>query len=1646
MSLRHLFYRTLITIDELRNAVREVCSSKDQRSRADAQTVLEQRVMLSASPLAVSPDSAPALADAEGVPAELTFQQQDDATVGQSETAAAEQDFRQIVFLDTRLESLAAFEQSPLHEQLADHVRLVMLEADRDGIEQITEVLAEHTGMEAIHIVSHGDHGQIQLGGSLLSADSLDGYAGQIASWQSALSSDADILFYGCNVAADAEGQLLVDSISALTEADVAASDDVTGHTDLGGDWEFEYSAGSVETEGVFSLAVQQNWYETLAVTIVVDTTVDDAAGHGNYGDTSSFTALLADKGDDGRISLREAIDVANNQVGTDTIEFEIADALVGGVHTINLSSALSAISDTVVLDATTDGDFADAPIIVLNGAAAGVTADGLRLIAGSDGSTIRGLNIQQFGDEGILVNDSDGHTIVGNWIGLSADGTSDQGNGGFGIEVYESAGLTIGGSTAADRNVISGNDGTGIILFGSSTTSNIVQGNYIGTNATGTAAVGNSSDGISLDGGASGNTIGGDRAVGQGNVLSGNLNDGLEIGNAGTDNNLIYGNYIGTNFDGTSALGNARHGVVIYNGVQGTQVGGTGTGQGNIISGNADAGIVIDGNSVATTSGNLVQANYIGADVTGMLDLGNATDGIVIKNGAQGNTIGGPTAAHRNIISGNNNDGIWITGSNTDSNVVQGNWIGLDAAGGALGNSYHGIGIENGVANNLIGGTDSGEGNTIAYNAWDGIAVGSTTGTGNAALGNEFIGNGNLAIDLEGGTEDGFSVTANDTSDGDTGPNDLQNYPDITQADLSGTDLTVSGSLDTDGLNTQYRIEFFGSASGSEDGSGHGEGGVYLGATTVTTDGSGDAAFSGVTLTSVTLGGGDYVTATATRVDDAGQVGTNDLLAYGDTSEMAANFVVTATNTPPSDLAATLTAEGGLSINQDGGNDAYFIADDGDQVFGGRTALTVEVRFSMDSIANGTHFLSYATTTDNDTFRFNIGTGGEFRILVNGSFVQSNAMDYSTLADGEQHSLAVTWDSSGGLWEIFVDGALVDSGSGHRAGEALYGGGTLVVGNEQDGIDVGYDTASVLSATLYDVRVFDTVRSDAQIAANYRSTLLFDESGMVANWTFSDLSAAGVTTETVSGNNLTLKHVAEPGFTASNPGLHLVVDEGARNGTAVGTVAATDTEREALIASLLAADPNLVFSAETGKFYKHWSGAGHFTTATAGAGSQLLNGVGGELATIHSAVDNSAVFEAYNAAGASAEAWLGGTDATVEGEWRWQSAGSDGDSFWIGTASGHASNGAYTNFRGVEPNDSGGEDYLVMFSDGGWNDGGVSQASDAMLQWDADSVLDHAGPTGEQPLTYSIQSQTVAGAFTVDADSGQITVANGSLLDYETHASHTVTIRVTDVDGNTYDEAFAIALNDLVESNNAPTDLSSGIELNTDGGNDAYLQTTTDLIAGLSSVTVETSFRVDQINGDKVALVDFYSTSGIDDELMVRLASSGEIEIGIGDVNVTSTNQYSSLLDGQQHHVAFSWDADGGVWAVYVDGEFAESGSGLRSGTLLSAGTYLGIGQTFDDAGDSDAIRAFSGAFYDVRLWNEVRSEAEIALNYQQKLDVWESAGQPGCQLADGRVQRLERGRRYRQWQQPQCRACQWDRLHGQHADGGPTHWRAQR
>jgi parallel beta-helix repeat protein len=346
--------------------------------------------------------------------------------------------------------------------------------------------------------------------------------------------------------------------------------------------------------------------------------------------------------------------------------------------------------------------------------------------------------------------------------------------------------------------NLISSNGGNGVRLSDPGTTLNDVQGNLIGTNQLGTLPLGNASYGnglfgVTISNGAQDNLIGGTGGVafttGQGNLISGNVQGGVDISGAGTRLNQLQGNFIGTDISGASPLGNGGSGVDIDLGADTNTVGGS-AGLANVISANAGTGVLITDSG---SSSNAVESNLIGTTRDGKAALGNGADGVAIRNGASGNTIGGSSGAAGNLISGNAKAGVFLVNS-ADANTVQWNLIGTDAmtnaslengsygvivfssgdtvvdnlisgnhASGvllegseniiqsnkigtnfagtaAVPNQRNGISIEVlfGAGGNTIGGTVPVSGNLISGNGWNGIEVVGPSSAGNLIEGND--------------------------------------------------------------------------------------------------------------------------------------------------------------------------------------------------------------------------------------------------------------------------------------------------------------------------------------------------------------------------------------------------------------------------------------------------------------------------------------------------------------------------------------------------------------------------------------------------------------------------------------------------------------------------------------------------------------------------------------------------------------------------------------------------------------------------------------------------------------------------------------------------------------------------------------------
>jgi IPT/TIG domain/S-layer homology domain len=409
--------------------------------------------------------------------------------------------------------------------------------------------------------------------------------------------------------------------------------------------------------------------------------------------DSGDSTNACATSGS-GTCTLRDAIGYANAHSGT-TIAFDIAG---GGVHTITPGSAYPTITAPVTIDGFTQpgsspntngpgsGDNST-HLIEIDGTNTGAAVGDATFAfnTGSDGSVVRGLVINRSAQTAVQVLGANGVVIEGTFIGTDPTGMTARAIAGFGILVDSGAtNVTVGGEPAAARNVIAACALAGV-AFGSSFddggSGHLVEGSFIGTNAAGTAALPNGS-GVGLSYGVSNTTIGDPGGSFGRNLISGNAGRGVGISNGlgspDVTNNVVEGNYIGTDVTGQVPLGNGSFGVGVY-GLSNT-VGGTLPWSPNVIADNGGGGIDIE-----SGNGTVVEANFIGTDLSGTIPLGNHGPGIGI---AAGNvTVGG--IGHGNQIAyntGPNGDGVLVysgTGDTIRGNSIHDNAaIGIDLGG----------------------------------------------------------------------------------------------------------------------------------------------------------------------------------------------------------------------------------------------------------------------------------------------------------------------------------------------------------------------------------------------------------------------------------------------------------------------------------------------------------------------------------------------------------------------------------------------------------------------------------------------------------------------------------------------------------------------------------------------------------------------------------------------------------------------------------------------------------------------------------------------------------------------------------------------------------------------------------------------------
>ena len=367
-------------------------------------------------------------------------------------------------------------------------------------------------------------------------------------------------------------------------------------------------------------------------------------------------TFVVSNTNNAGAGSLRTAIVDSNNAATVDMINFNIPG---GGVEVITVQSALPAITGQVTINGNSQPGFAGTPLIELTSNA--VSGNGLAINA--SGSVVKGLWIYNFAGSGIRLS-ADDCTIAGNGLGaaLTATGVptdstaspSRRAPPGTGLgallprpritslattarvfcsrakvpramscrEIESEAsgavslsnrlgmwiasgasGNFIGTAVAGGGNVISVNEFSGISITGNGTNSNVIVNNQIGGYGIAGSPTGNGQHGVYIGGGISSNRIGGTTAAAR-NIISENLESGVQIEGPTTTGNTVLGNYIGTNPNGDAAFGN-RFGVFIGNRAHDNIVGGTASGSTNVISGNLQAGVVIDGPGIRAISCN---------------------------------------------------------------------------------------------------------------------------------------------------------------------------------------------------------------------------------------------------------------------------------------------------------------------------------------------------------------------------------------------------------------------------------------------------------------------------------------------------------------------------------------------------------------------------------------------------------------------------------------------------------------------------------------------------------------------------------------------------------------------------------------------------------------------------------------------------------------------------------------------------------------------------------------------------------------------------------------------------------------------------------------------------------------------------------
>jgi Ca2+-binding RTX toxin-like protein len=377
---------------------------------------IEPRILHSAdiSPLQLTEDAS------EGV-AEMRYLDGNGEFIHETSTQQQEES-RELIFVDT---------STPDYQSLVDHIvsgsndqdqyEIVLMDSESDGLDTITDTLASRNDLSAVHIISHGSDGNVELGSTNLTNELLAQRAGDVASWADAFTGSGDILIYGCNLAATEVGQDLVDDLAVLTRTDVAASDDLTGHASLGGDWDLEYQFGDIEAAVAPSAELQNRYQHVLAV---INGTAGDDVLMGTAGDD----VITADAGNDVLIGSGGS-DQLLGEAGADMFRF--TDAKDGDVYTVDGGTENDTIDLTEFGSGTVSDDGATITVDLGDGESFTINYSNIENVITADTAGNHGPDANAGPDQTVAENttvtldatasdDFDGHALTYQWTQLA--------------------------------------------------------------------------------------------------------------------------------------------------------------------------------------------------------------------------------------------------------------------------------------------------------------------------------------------------------------------------------------------------------------------------------------------------------------------------------------------------------------------------------------------------------------------------------------------------------------------------------------------------------------------------------------------------------------------------------------------------------------------------------------------------------------------------------------------------------------------------------------------------------------------------------------------------------------------------------------------------------------------------------------------------------------------------------------------------------------------------------------------------------------------------------------------------------------------------------------------------------------------------